>query len=375
MIQESSSTFDDQHTESLTPTPRAHTSEQTIEHTGSDTPLSRQRSAGIVRKIRTHSEEQASVFCRQLLEDIRRLSALNCPQIEQIRECRPEGASILIVQDAVAGCSCSDTIALVGKFTERDAIEFLQQVLPLLALLHRKGLSHRNLSPDTLYLRTDGSPVLTQFKFLQDVFIKFGIPFKSTLRDEVLQLTGVAAPRGILEDLQCLALTAILLLTDKPLDTLFDRPTRCWCWQDYQYVSDDFSRIIDQMLSFDAKDWFQSAEEFLFALELAMLTSDSTPSTASSNPFASASSEDFLLTLTPQTRIGVRLSRPAHIQYMQWFAVLGLSAGLATLMFNFLYRTDNRASYRSTVLTQPSKPSEICPSVLEIEGDRSLSLA
>ena len=345
MIQESSSTFDDQYTESLIPTPRIHTKA----HADKNGPRSSMHyGAGIFRTIETHSEEQARISCRQLTEEIKRLSALNCPQIEHIRECRPEGSSILIARDAMAGYSCSDKIALVGRFTEKDTIDFLEQVLSLLALIHQKGVAHRNLSPDTLYLDPDGAPVLTQFKFLQDVFVQFGVSHKGTLRDEVLQLTGMAAPRGVLEDLHCLALTAILLMTGKPLDTLFDRPTRRWCWQDYQYVSDDFGRIIDQMLSFNTNDWFQSAEEFLFAIELATLTSASTYST--SNPFVSNSGEYF--PLTPQTRIGIRLSRPAYIQCMQWFAVLGLCAGLATWMFNSLDRTDYRTDYRSAVPTQ-----------------------
>lgn len=299
----------------------------------------------ITRTIEASSEAQAKIHCRQLKEDIKLLSTVNHPQIGQIRECRTEGTSILISQDTVAGHSCSDEIASQGRFTEQDTIELIKQVLSLLLPIHKKGLAHRNLSPDTIYLRSaDGLPVLTQFQFLQDVLIALGAPCKSSLRDSAFQLTGIAVPRGVCEDLYCLALTAIVLMTGRPLGALFDRQMQGWSWKEYQHVSYDFGRTIDQMLSSNPNDWFRSAEEFLFAIDLATFISSPAPATEIVGKTELASSDDFLSTLTPQTPIGIRRSRPLYIQCIQWFALLGLSAGLAFLMLRAIDRVEYRRS-------------------------------
>lgn len=223
----------------------------------------------VVQNIQLSSEAQAKLSCRHIKEDTRLLLNVTHSQIEQIRECQTIGKSVSIVKDEIIGRSCSDAVETEGRFTPEETINLLQHVLSVLTHMHDRGLTHGNLSPETIYLRSeDCTPILTQFEFFQEVLEHSDEPSDPNLRTKVFQLTGSPVPRGISGDLYCLMLTAVMLLTGRPLEVLFDQQTQSWDWMRYQPLKNNFSQLINRMLSFDTDNRYRSAEEILLAIHL-----------------------------------------------------------------------------------------------------------
>ena len=199
------------------------------------------------------------------------------PQVPQFRATFEQDQRFFLVQDYVAGKTYLTLLAerrVVGQtFAEAEVLQLLRQLLPVLAHLHRKGIIHRDISPDNIILReSDARPVLIDFGVVKELATRFqsqnAVHQPTTVGkfgyapSEQIQ-TGRAYPSS---DLYALAVTAVVLLTGREPQELFDDAQLLWNWQRWVTVSPQVAGVLNRMLSYKPSDRYQSVAEVAQAL-------------------------------------------------------------------------------------------------------------
>ena len=111
----------------------------------------------------------------QFREEARKLARFQHPNIARVNRYFEAHATGYFVMDHEAGGSLRNIIYGMGSRMSEEEIETI--VTPLcqgLAELHRAGLLHRDIKPDNIVVRADGSPVLIDF----GAAVQFGINAK-----------------------------------------------------------------------------------------------------------------------------------------------------------------------------------------------------
>ncbi len=216
------------------------------------------------------------------------LYQISHPQIPKFRATFEEEERLFLVQDYVQGPTYHEVLKqrkqLGGAFSETEVRQFLQQLLPVLAHIHAKGIIHRDVSPDNIILRQqDGLPVLIDFGVVKEVVTRMqldGVVSHATTvgkagyaPSEQMQ-TGRAYPNS---DLYALAVTAVVLLTGKEPQDLFDDVNAVWTWRDQVTVSPELSAVLNKALSYRPGDRFQSVSQMSQALQTGRIEDSASP--------------------------------------------------------------------------------------------------
>jgi serine/threonine protein kinase len=236
----------------------------------------------------TQGEDRFSDKATQLFQrEASVLYQISHPQIPKFRATFEEAERLFLVQDYVDGPTYHavlDQRRRQGKaFSEDEVRLFLQQVLPVLAHIHAKGIIHRDVSPDNIILRQqDQLPVLIDFGVVKEVVTRMhldGVASPATTvgkagyaPSEQMQ-TGRAYPSS---DLYALAVTAVVLLTGQEPQALFDDINATWRWQDEVTVSPQLAAVLNKALSYRPGDRFQSVAQMAQALQAGGLESSLT---------------------------------------------------------------------------------------------------
>jgi serine/threonine-protein kinase len=125
-------------------------------------------------------------------------------------------------------------------FSEQKVTEVLQKVLPELVQMHKQGVTHGSISPDTL---------VQNLETLQTVLIQ----------SQELNPCKQASTEG---DVYDLGVVAIILLTGKSPEAL-QNVDGSWQWQDYRLVSDQLATILNKAISKKPKLAYSSAIQIL----------------------------------------------------------------------------------------------------------------
>ena len=190
------------------------------------------------------------------------------PNFEALLQTRIDGKrSLFIVQEYIEGESYWELLKSQGRLSEAQVIEMMRELLPVLEYIHNAELIHRDISPDNLIRRqSDGKTVLIDFGCVK---IAANAVSKSTGKsitligkkgyspDEQLR-RGQAFPCS---DLYSLAATAIVLLTGKQPDELYDSHQGEWDWESEVKVSPSLRRVLNKMLADKPRDRYQSADK------------------------------------------------------------------------------------------------------------------
>ncbi|GAB4467699.1 MAG: hypothetical protein OHK0037_24650 [Elainellaceae cyanobacterium] len=199
------------------------------------------------------------------------------PQIPQFRATFEENQRLFLAQDYVEGKSYRDLLTerkLSGQtFSELEVVQLLRQLLPVLAHIHARGIIHRDIAPDNIMLRqVDHLPVLIDFGVVKEIATRIQTATQSTTvgklgyaPSEQMQ-TGRAYPNS---DLYALAVTAVVLLTGREPQDLYDDMNLTWHWQRYANVSPGLAQVLNKMLSYRPGDRYQSVAEVAQALQAA----------------------------------------------------------------------------------------------------------
>lgn len=199
------------------------------------------------------------------------------PQIPEFRATFEVEKRLFLVQDYVEGPSYRDLLyqrrLQNSTFSEAEVRQFLQQMLPVLAHIHSKGIIHRDISPDNILLRNrDRLPVLIDFGVVKEVVTRM------QMMNETHHVTTVGkpgyAPSEQMQsgraypssDLYSLAVTAIVLLTGQNPQELFDDVNLVWRWQQFASVTPSLAQVLNKAMSYRPGDRYQSVSEMAQAL-------------------------------------------------------------------------------------------------------------
>ena len=171
------------------------------------------------------------------------------------------------------------------KFTEAEVIELLKNILPVLSYIHAKDVIHRDISPDNLMLRrSDNLPVLIDFGAVKQLPASKGFWFTQLAANRtILGKKGYAPEEQLRQgkvfpssDLYSLAVTALVLVTAKEPQKLYDSYQGNWRWGEIK-ISPQLASILKKMLSYKPSDRYPLAEQVLKDLEVAANTKVTNP--------------------------------------------------------------------------------------------------
>ncbi|MEB3288309.1 MAG: serine/threonine-protein kinase, partial [Leptolyngbya sp.] len=216
------------------------------------------------------------------------LYQLDHPHIPRFRELLREGDRLFLVQDYVEGPTYRQVLTRRQRqgeqLSEAEVLPMLAQVLPVLQYLHGLGLVHCDISPDNLVQRNaDGRAVLIDFGSVKQLLVnvrhQMGVPqpYRSpsgTITHlghagyipKTQEQTGQVSPA---DDLYALGMTAIVLLTGKEPQELYDERKKTWVWANQVEVSDRLRQTLDQMVNQDPAQRPQTASQVMGMLNLA----------------------------------------------------------------------------------------------------------
>ncbi|QLE57891.1 serine/threonine-protein kinase [Nostoc sp. TCL26-01] len=175
-----------------------------------------------------------------------------------------------LVQEYIDGQNLEAELAQKGKFSEQQAIDLLQEILPILKFIHDKHIIHRDIKPSNIMRRRDGKLVLLDFGAVKQVTTVSAVGAGSSTG---IYTPGFAAPEQITgnqvfpaTDLYALAATILNLLTGEEPTKLIDPQTNKWIWRQHANVNRHLAYILDKMLLPAVKERFPSADEVLVAI-------------------------------------------------------------------------------------------------------------
>jgi len=213
-------------------------------------------------------------------------------QIPRLYAYFTEANQYYLVQELIVGQTLAQVVQARGALSEAMVLDMLLSLLPVIDLIHQRGIIHRDIKPENIIFREqDHKPVLIDFGAVKEtlgtVVNAQGEPTGSV----VIGTPGFMSTeqsRGFptyASDLYSLGLTAIYLLTGKfPHELNIDPQTSQLRWhQSVPNVSAGLAAVLDQSINLVARDRYPSAPAFLQALRD---TSIKTVAAADSLPLA-----------------------------------------------------------------------------------------
>ncbi|NJO80257.1 MAG: serine/threonine protein kinase [Cyanobacteria bacterium RM1_2_2] len=215
------------------------------------------------------------------------LYQISHPQIPQFRATFEENQRLFLVQDYVHGKTyralLNERKMRGATFSDAEVLQLIYQILPVLAHIHARGIIHRDIAPDNIILRLEDSlPVLIDFGVVKEIATRFQaseteVPTtvgKLGYAPSEQMQTGRAYPNS---DLYSLAVSAIVLMTGREPQELYDDRNLVWHWEErVPTLHPKFAAVLNRMLSYRPGDRYQSVSEVAQALQ-AMVPAAPTP--------------------------------------------------------------------------------------------------
>ncbi len=198
-------------------------------------------------------------------------------QVPEFRATFEEDQRLFLVQQYIQGKTyrvlLDERIGRGMAFSESEMLWLLQNLIPVLAHIHSKGIIHRDITPDNVILcQQSNLPVLIDFGVVKEIATQIRPP-GSTAQPTTVGKPGYAPSEQVQtgraypsSDLYALAVTLVVLLTGQEPQDLFDDSMLTWHWQEWVSVSPGFANIINRMLSYRPGNRFQSVGELAEAL-------------------------------------------------------------------------------------------------------------
>jgi len=98
----------------------------------------------------------------RFLREIKVLAGLEHPNIAALRTASQVGNQLIMIMELVEGTTLAHRLR-AGAFPEREAVEFVDQVLAALSYAHARGIVHRDIKPANMMLTRTGIVKLMDF--------------------------------------------------------------------------------------------------------------------------------------------------------------------------------------------------------------------
>ncbi len=174
-----------------------------------------------------------------------------------------------LVQEFIDGQTLEEELAQKGILSSQEVLEILQAILPVLQYVHENGSIHRDIKPSNIMRHRNGRIYLLDFGAVRQAT-------KAGTHSTSIYSEGFAPPEQMggrevypSSDLYALAVTCIMLLTNKLPQDLLDTYSNTWQWRkDAPTVSKSLADVLDRMLRSAPSERFQSATEVLQVLSM-----------------------------------------------------------------------------------------------------------
>ncbi|HEY9853748.1 MAG TPA: serine/threonine-protein kinase [Leptolyngbyaceae cyanobacterium] len=193
-----------------------------------------------------------------------------CPEIPAVLDYFVEDKRLYLIQPYIEGQNLWQELQAQGEFNEHQLREFLYDLLPVLQLLHKRQIIHRQIKPTNIIRKSsDRKFMLMNLGISKQLSETKLLKIGSRTTEPYLAIeqvrTGKAYPAS---DLYSLGVVCIQMLTQAQIEELYDPLEGRWVWREYlrnigKDVSDELSQVLDKMLKDAVNDRYQSATELL----------------------------------------------------------------------------------------------------------------
>ena len=172
------------------------------------------------------STQQWQEGCDSFLKEARRMAKLDSlPGIVHVRDTFPENNTAYIVMDFVEGQNLKDYLRANGIMTFSKCLELFTPLMQSLDQIHKKELIHRDISPDNIMLKPDGTLCLLDFGAAKDISLQRNAASKQVAKKgfsppEQYMESGIIGPWT---DVYALCATMYYCITGKMIPEAMER--------------------------------------------------------------------------------------------------------------------------------------------------------
>lgn len=116
--------------------------------------------------VRTGSAEVRDQYdwgLERFLDEARALATFRHPHIVRVLRYFRDNGTAYIVMEYETGLALKRWVPMNAPLTQRSVLAIVRPLLDGLEQVHKAGFLHRDIKPDNVYVRADGSPVLLDF--------------------------------------------------------------------------------------------------------------------------------------------------------------------------------------------------------------------
>jgi serine/threonine protein kinase len=272
-------------------------------------------------------------------------------QIPELLACFEENERFYLVQEFVEGHALTAELPMGREWgslwSEREVIQFLNDVLEILEFVHSQGVIHCDVKPENLIRRAcDGKLVLIDFGSIQPV--DFGVDAAMPIYRLPVTSLGYIPPEQFISqaqpnsDIYSLGMIAIQGLTGlTPLQLKIDPYTNDIYWRlNDTPVNDYLAAVLSQMIRYKHRERFQTVVEVLQVLKEMSLDKSQILDAEYSVSEGDNSQGRFKFIKSPSLLTGMRVGLAANS------LVMGL--GVYSLANNSPAYSETEALYKAT---------------------------
>jgi len=116
-------------------------------------------------------------------EEARLLVDLNHPNIVRVWELIKTLNTVYIVMEYEEGEDLKHYLQKHQKLSEYEIIKIIIPILEAIKFIHIRGILHRDIAPDNIYMRSDGTPIVIDFGSARDVMAQYSKNISSIVKD------------------------------------------------------------------------------------------------------------------------------------------------------------------------------------------------